>query len=84
LRIHSRAFGRRITVFGDLTKRRADLRVTDHVTSGTWQTTAPNKSGRSTMLALTSRPPFEPPYAHLLGRGDATLDNISGHCLKMS
>ncbi len=29
--------------------------------SGTWQTTAPNRSGRCTMLALTSRPPFDPP-----------------------
>ena len=30
-------------------------------TSGTWQSTAPNRSGRCISTALTSSPPFEPP-----------------------
>ena len=49
---------------------------------GTWQTTAPNSSGRCVNVAPTSRPPFEPPMMPRCA-GEVTLRAMRSSAMAM-
>jgi hypothetical protein len=53
--------------------------------SGTWQTIAPNSSGRWVSITPISRPPLEPPDdAEVRRRGDLARDQVLGDRAKSS